>query len=431
MQVAIIAIGSELLGPIRLDTNSLFLTERFEGLGVKLIGKSVVGDDVQGLVDILRFYVKRCDLVVLTGGLGPTADDITRGAVAQACERQVTIDEDVVDDLRRRFASFGLKMPEVNRRQGEVIEGARLLSNAKGSAPGQQLRQAECEIFLFPGVPREMRAMSEDHLFPWLREQLDEDRGVERRELKVACLAESEVEKRISPAYEEFGREVIVVLASPGEVTLQAVAHGSASERTARLDAMEARLRELAGDAVFTQQEGDSLEALVGRELAARGATLATAESCTGGLVAERLTRVPGSSVFFEGGAVTYSNALKQAMLGVREDDLMAHGAVSEVVGRQMAEGVRQRLGSDYGIGITGIAGPGGGSDEKPVGTVHVAVAGPDGTEHRHLRLPGGRQQVRQQTAQWVLDMTRRMLQGLAPAAARATPGPSSSESSG
>lgn len=415
MKAAIIAVGSELLGTSRLDTNSLFLAECLERFGVEIFGKSVVGDDAAALADLLAFYGSRVEVVVLTGGLGPTADDITRQAVAQCLGREISIDESLVEELRQRFASFGLVMAEVNRRQAEVISGSQRLDNPKGSAPGQRLRHGDCEIFLLPGVPREMRAMVGLHLHPWLAERLSTEAGIERRTLKVACLPESEVEARIAPAYEAFGRQNIVVLASPGEVTLQAVASGPSVERRARLETMQQRLAELVGDAVFSLDERP-MEAVVGELLLAQGATVATAESCTAGLVAERLTRVAGSSQFFVGGVVTYTNDLKQSLLGVDGDALERHGAVSESVGRQMAEKVRQRLESDYGIGITGIAGPGGGSEEKPVGTVHVAVAGPQGrVEHRRVRLPGDRQSIRQQSSQLALDLLRRMLLAVAP----------------
>jgi nicotinamide-nucleotide amidase len=226
----------------------------------------------------------------------------------------------------------------------------------------------------------------------------------------VACLPESVVEERIAPAYEELGRENITILFSPGEIRVRATAGGPEAERRQRLDAMTARLRELVGDAVFCSREEDTLEGVVGELLRSAGATLTAAESCTGGLLAERITRVPGSSDYFLGGAVTYTNELKTQVLGVPEEMLREHGAVSEPVARAMAEGVRRAYGSDYGVGITGVAGPGGGSEEKPVGTVHIAVAGPRGTEHRKTRFPGDRERVRMQSAQLGLELLRRML---------------------
>ena len=409
MQAAIIAVGSELLGTRRLDTNSLGLTALLDRFGVELVGKSVVGDDEAALAAELGRRAAESDLVLVTGGLGPTADDVTRGAAARAFDRGVTVDEALVDHMRRLFASFGREMPEVNRRQAEVLDGAEVLANRRGTAPGQRLEASGATVFLFPGVPRELEAMVEDYLEPWLAASAPgAGRELESGVLKLACLPESAVEERIAPAYERFGRERISVLASPGEVQIHFSARGAEAERRAELDAMRRALTELAGDAAFADRLGDSLESVVGRLLAEAGRTLTTAESCTGGLLAERLTRVPGSSAYFLGGVVTYTNELKTRLLGVPEAMLAAHGAVSEPVARAMASGVRERLDADYGVGITGVAGPGGGSDEKPVGTVHIAVAGPAGVEHRKVRLPGGRERVRRQTSQLALDLVRR-----------------------
>ena len=411
MNAAILAIGSELLGTQRLDTNSLKLTAVFERFGVDLAGKSVIGDDEGAIASELRRWLDQVDVVVVTGGLGPTADDVTRPAAARALHRRLWIDEERVEKLRQLFARFGREMAEVNRRQAEVIEGAEMLENTRGSAPGIRLEDNDHHLFLFPGVPREMEAMIENHLIPWLQDRLgDTAEGLDRRVVKLASIPESEVEERIAPAYEKFGREWISVLASPGEVKVWLAARGTPEERERRLSEMQATIVELARGAAFGQNANDTLESVVGALLEERGQTLTTAESCTGGLVAERLTRIPGSSGWFFGGVVSYSNELKQALLGVGGDLLEVHGAVSEPVARAMAEGVRKRLKSDFGIGITGIAGPDGGSEEKPVGTVHLTVAGPEGTDHRKVRFPGGRDRVRAQSAQLALEMLRRRL---------------------
>lgn len=417
MKAAIIAVGSELLGTVRLDTNSLRLTAALDRFGVELAAKSVIGDDEAALAGELRRRAGEVDVVLVTGGLGPTADDVTRAAVARAFGRGLRVDEGQVEHMRRLFAGFGREMPEVNRRQAEVIDGAALLENPRGTAPGQRVDSGAASVFLFPGVPRELEAMIENHLEPWLGARSEgAGHGLESRVVKVACLAESVVEERIAPAYARFSRERISVLASPGEVKIYFSARGPESERAAELDEMRRALLELAGAAAFTDREEDTLESVVGRQLTGAGRTLTTAESCTGGLVAERLTRVPGSSAYFLGGVVSYTNELKARLLGVPEETLAEHGAVSEPVARAMAMGVRSRLGSDYGIGITGIAGPDGGSEAKPVGTVHVALAGPgDEVAHRRVRFPGGRGRVRQQTSQLALELVRRDL--LTPAA--------------
>jgi len=426
MRAAILAVGSELLGTERLDTNSLLLTRALVRHGVELRRKSVIGDVEEEIAAELRDLLPRVDLVLVTGGLGPTADDVTRESVAAALGRGVAVDPDVLAGIERRFQRLGWQMPAVNRRQAMVIAGAEVLGNPRGSAPGMRLEAGGATIFLFPGVPSELAGMVEEHLDPWLGPRSG---GASRETavLKVAGLPESMVEERIAPAYEEFGRQSITILAKPADVRLLATATGPPAERQARLQAMTARLAALVGDAVYSWREEDTLEGVVGGMLRAAGATLTVAESCTGGLLGERLTRVAGSSDYFLGGAITYEDRLKTAMLGVPEALLAAHGAVSEEVARAMAAGVRARLGSDYGVAVTGIAGPGGGSEAKPVGTVHLAIAGPPAPgrpeiEHRPLRLPGDRDRVRWQASQLALDMLRRRL--LAAGAGRAEAAP-------
>jgi len=422
MKAAILAVGSELLGTVRLDTNSLRLTGLLDRYGVELLRKAVIGDAEVEVAAEVRSLLSRVDLILITGGLGPTADDVTREAVAAALGRPLRLDAGALSTLEGRFRALGWPMPEVNRRQAWVVEGAELLANERGSAPGLRLEHGSCTLFLFPGVPTELEGMMASALEPWLARRAG---GVARETavLKIAGLPESVVEERIAPAYGEFGREAITILASVGEIRLQATAAGPEPERRARLAAMVARLAELAGDAVYTTREEDTLESVVGDLLRAAGATLTAAESCTGGLVSQRITAVAGSSDYFLGGAVTYSNELKTRLVGVPAELIAAHGAVSEPVARAMASGVRRALGSDYGVGITGIAGPGGGTAEKPVGTVHVAVAGPSGDDHRALRLPGDRERVRRFSAQIALEMLRRRLLADAAAAVAAVAG--------
>ncbi|MFL6294009.1 MAG: competence/damage-inducible protein A [Thermoanaerobaculia bacterium] len=409
MKAAILAVGSELLGTDRLDTNSLRLTRLLERYGAQLRQKCVVGDSIDDISEELHSLAAKHDLVLVTGGLGPTADDVTREATSLALGRGLRLDPEVLAGIERRFREHGREMPAVNRKQAEVIEGAELIPNRRGTAPGMKIEGMGSTLFLFPGVPSELEGMIESDLEPWLAERSG-GAGRETVTLKVACLPESVVEERIAPVYEEFGREDITILASPGEVRLRATAQGPEPERRRRLEAMTARLRELAGDAVFCGSEEETLEGIVGELLRRAGATLTVAESCTGGLLAERITRVPGSSDYFLGGAVTYTNALKSLVLGIPQKMLREHGAVSEPVARAMAEEVRRVWRSDYGIGITGVAGPGGGSEAKPVGTVHIVVAGPRGVEHRRVRFPGDRERVRWQSAQLALDLLRRRL---------------------
>lgn len=412
MRAAVLAVGSELLSVDRLDTNSLRLAAVFERHGVELVGKAVVGDDEAAIAAEIRSMADRAELVVVTGGLGPTADDVTREAAAAAFGLELDDDSEVWAAIERRFASFGRTPSPNNRRQARVPRGATVLANPRGSAPGLRLDRADGALFLFPGVPYELEGMIERDLEPWLAGRAG-GRGIERRTLRTAMRPESEVDLALEPMYAEFGREWITVLAAPGEVKVQVVAAGTESERRARLDVMAARVRELLGEAVYGEGDQLRLEDVVGALLVGSGRSIATAESCTGGLLAERLTRVPGSSGWFPGGVVTYSNAQKVALLGIAESDLAVHGAVSEPVARAMAEGARRRFGTDLGIGITGVAGPTGGSADKPVGTVHLAVATPAGTRHRALRLLGDRDRIRWQASQAALEMVRRTLLGL------------------
>ncbi|MGB6337118.1 MAG: CinA family nicotinamide mononucleotide deamidase-related protein, partial [Thermoanaerobaculia bacterium] len=373
--------------------------------------KLVVGDEIEVIADEVRRLSRAVDLLLITGGLGPTSDDVTREGVAGALARRLVLDDQMVANIEQRFERFGMRMPAVNRRQAELIDGASWLMNRRGSAPGMQIEAEECVVFLFPGVPSELEEMIETSLVPWLQQNSDGEQ-TETRVVKVSCVAESVVEERIQPAYEEFGREAISVLAAAGDIQVRVVATGRTEERTARLGEMVDRIEGLVGSAAYSRDLDGTLESVVGELLIAAGKKVVTAESCTGGLVAERLTRVPGSSEFFEGATITYSNRLKSELLGVDQDTLERHGAVSREVVEQMAVGVVARLQSDFGVAISGVAGPSGGTEAKPVGTVHVAVAeaGSEEVDHRELHLPGDRRRVRRLASQWALEMLRRRL---------------------
>lgn len=410
MQASFLAVGSELLGTERVDTNSLRVARLLESYGVETVRKAVIGDSIEGIRRELESMAAETDLVFVSGGLGPTADDVTREAAAAAFGRSLESEPAIIEDIREKFRRMGREMAEVNRRQALVPSGAEILANPRGTAPGLRIASEAATVFLLPGVPRELKGLLESAVEPWLREHTSGE-VQERRILKVSCVPESELEQQVAPAYGEFGREAFTILAKPADISLWMTATGPAEERRQRLDRMEARLRELVGRAVYSDRD-EGLEAAVGRLLEAAGKTVSTAESCTGGLVAERLTRVPGSSAYFQGGAVTYSNELKTRLLGVPEEMIARHGAVSEEVARAMASGGRERLGTDYCLAITGVAGPGGGSDEKPVGTVHFAVAGPEGVHHRRRQLPGDRDRIRFQSSQIVLEILRRRLLG-------------------
>ncbi|MEM6454660.1 MAG: CinA family nicotinamide mononucleotide deamidase-related protein [Acidobacteriota bacterium] len=422
-RAAIVAVGDELLGTERLDTNSLRLAALLENHGVTLVEKAVVGDDEARIAAVLRRLGADADLVLVTGGLGPTADDRTRAGAAAAFGRSLTVDPALVEQIRARFARFGRTMPAVNARQAAVIDGAVALDNAAGTAPGQRIDPSADDpagapgavTFLLPGVPREVDAIVDDAIRPWLTAHAAPGDRVERHLLKLAGVPESEVETWLAPVYDRFGRNALAVLARPGEVTIHLRAVGDPSTRRAHLDAVAAAVRAAVGDhRIFAESAAVDLETAVITQLTAAGRTVAVAESCTGGLLGGRLTAVAGSSRAFVGGAICYSNALKIDLVGVAPADLEHHGAVSEPVARALAAGVRDRLGADYGIGITGVAGPGGGSDAKPVGTVHFGLAGPgvgdDAVRHRHAVLPGDRARVRQLATQVALEMLRRRL---------------------
>lgn len=402
MRAAILAVGSELLSTDRTDTNSLRLAESLERYGVELVGKQVVGDDPSRIERAVRDLIEDVDLVLITGGLGPTSDDVTRPATACALGRKVHVDPTIVEDIRLKFAAFGRDMSPSNERQAEVIEGARVIENPRGTAPGLVLEHQAVTLFLFPGVPRELEGMIVHTLDPWLEEHCPEAPEY-RRTLRVACLPESEVEDRLAPAYEAFGE--IGLLASPGDIRVRLRA-----SRLATLEAAEAMVRSCLGDAVYAVGDID-LEEVVGSGLRTRGLTLATAESCTGGWIAQRLTAVPGSSEYFPGGIVAYDNRIKVEQLGVSPELIAEHGGVSSQVVCAMALGARLRLASDWAVAVSGIAGPGGGSDDKPVGRVELALArGEDEVIHRRLQLPGDRRTIRLLTTQWALDLVRRQL---------------------
>jgi len=411
VRAAILAVGSELLSTDRLDTNSLRLTAVLERHGVALAKKGVVGDDEPALAAELRSLWTAADLVLVCGGLGPTADDVTREAAASALGVGLREQPEILAEIERRFAALGRRLAPNNHRQAEVLEGGVALANPKGTAPGQRFERDGKTMFLFPGVPFELDELVRRELEPWLAAR-SAGRGRERRTLKVALRPESEVDQALVPAYSEFGRQWITLLAGAGEISVVLNAEGTEAERRTQLDRMTRRVRELLGDGVFGVGDETSLEEVVGELLAAAGKTVATAESCTGGLIAERLTRIPGSSRYFVAGFVVYANAAKTQLAEVPEAAIAEQGAVSQRVAEALALGARRRTGADFGIGVTGIAGPDGGSAEKPVGTVHLAVAGPgpDQVVHRATRFPGDRRRVRAFAAQAALELLRRRL---------------------
>jgi nicotinamide-nucleotide amidase len=410
----IIAVGTELLTPDRIDTNSLHLTAQLNSIGIDVVFKSVAGDDEAQLSDEIAHALARCDVLVTSGGLGPTSDDVTRDAVARALGLPLEEDPDLLARIRERFERRGLAMPEINRRQAAVVRGARVLPNPNGTAPGQWIETGSRVVVLLPGPPRELEPMFDQHVKPALANRSG-GRMVRRRVIRVAGLPESRVEELAHPAYAPLasGRVPVAttILASPGIIELHLSVRGDAHDELDR--ALQAGVEAVAravGPAVFSI-DGRTLEQVVGDRLLERGWFVATAESCTGGLVAARLTSVPGSSGWFRGGTVAYDNRVKLSALDVAPNLLSEHGAVSEPVAEAMADGVRRRLAADVGVAITGIAGPTGGSPEKPIGTVVIAVSVAESTVARTHRLPGDRQLVRQHSVVLALDAVRRAVQ--------------------
>ena len=405
----IIAVGSELLTPFRTDTNSLWLTEQLNDVGIEVKLKTIVGDDDARLEEAIRDALKRSSVVVLTGGLGPTEDDITRKIAARALGRRLVLDDKVLEEIRAKFLHWSRKMPEINARQAMIIEGAEVLPNPNGTAPGMYIEHEGRTVVLLPGPPRELKPMFESVVSPKLSARAGDVR-VARRVLRVAGLGESAVDERIAPVYRQYENPQTTILFTNSEIELHLTAQGkNEQEAELLLDGLAGQIEERLGDAVFAFR-GEKMEEVVGLRLAVAGFTLATAESCTGGLIAHRLTEVPGSSTYFMEGVVTYSNEAKTRLLGVPPELIEAHGAVSAEVAEAMAVGVKQRAGTDFGLSVTGVAGPGGGTEEKPVGLVYVALADDAHTEHRRLMLPGDRHLIRWRASQFALDLLRRRL---------------------
>jgi len=405
---ACLAVGSELLGDEKLDRNSLTITRALAGYGIAVDEKRVVGDDVDQIATAIRDLLARHDLVVVTGGLGPTADDVTRDGVARAIDRTISHSEEVERWVRDRYASRGREMPVYAPAMARVIEGSRLLLNNRGTAPGMLFDLRGRLLVVLPGPPWEMEEMLERDLLPEL--VLWNPGAVRvRRTLVLGGVFESDVEESVRHLYDRFGRENVSILASYGMVRLVLSAEGEEGSARHHLDVMERAFKAvLDEDLAGTDVTGLAEVAI--KELRQRGQTLATAESCTGGLVSARLTEVPGASDSFVGGVVSYSNDVKEHQLGVPLPVLVEYGAVSEEVARAMASGVRSRLAADWGIGITGIAGPTGGTEDKPVGLVHWAVAGPGGVWAEHRVFPGDRSVVREWSLNSALDLLRRRL---------------------
>jgi nicotinamide-nucleotide amidase len=406
VKAEIIAVGSELLTPDRVDTNSLFLTEELNKLGIEVVRKSIVGDNRDDLSATFHEALERVELVIASGGLGPTEDDLTRETVADLLGRKLQLNKEILQYIEGRFRQLGREMPAVNVRQAMVPEGAEVLENPRGSAPGLWIEDSGHRIALLPGPPRELKPMFYEQVLPRLQ-RLASSVRMFHRELRVAGMGESALEQRIRPIYTRYADVNTTILAAPGEIQIHLriwtddVVH---AQKT--LDEIVQSFQLALTDRIFSM-DGSPLEEVVAQILTMNGATISAAESCTGGLLAQRLTSIAGSSSYFLGGVVCYSNELKTAWADVPAEIIKMKGAVSSEVAIALADGIRRRVGSTLGVGITGIAGPGGGSEEKPAGTVHVAVSHAGGVKERGARFPGDREAVRWHAAQLALDMVR------------------------
>ncbi len=411
-QAEIIAIGSELLTPQRQDTNSLFISEQLNLLGVEVVSKHIVGDDRQRLTEMIAGAIARSHVVILSGGLGPTEDDVTRDAAAAALGRKLQLDLEQESVLITRFRQINRPMASNNIRQAYLIDGAEAMPNPNGTAPGQFLHTRRGALVLLPGPPRELKPMFVNEVVPRLRPVLP-PQVIKVRSFRITGMGESDLDALIAPVYTKYTNPATTILSSPGDLFVHLRAQADTEQQADDL------LREvgnpitrLIGDRIYSENPDESLEAVVGKLLRRERASVATAESCTGGLLAYRLTEQGGSSDYFLAGYVTYSDAQKQQILGVSKDLIQKHTAVSEAVAAAMAQGARKQSGSTYGVSTTGYAGPSGGTDCDPVGTVYIGVASPQETKVTRIRHGGDRFRIRTLAAQTSLDLLRRTICG-------------------
>jgi nicotinamide-nucleotide amidase len=414
-RAAILAVGSEMLTPLRIDTNSLYITEQLNQLGIDVVFKGVVGDDRAELATAVRTALERVTILVLSGGLGPTDDDLTREVVAEVLGRTLREDEAITERIRQRFAARGWTMPEINRRQAMVPDGAQVLPNPHGTAPGLWIDDPPRLVLLLPGPPRELKPMLRTLVEGPLLERAGTS-TLRRRVIRITGRTESHADEALQPLYREWNAAAVpiaaTILAALGQIELYLTAQAPAADLAEHaLERAVAQVESLLGRDAYSS-DGRTLEQVVGALLVERGWRIAVAESCTGGLITSRLTDVPGSSRYVDRSVVSYSNQAKIDLVGVAAATLEEHGAVSEAVAAAMADGMRARAAVDVGIGVTGIAGPGGGTPEKPVGMVCVAAVTPGGSRVRTAKFLGEREQIKFQASQAALDMVRRMILG-------------------
>ena len=409
MNAEIIAVGSEMLTPSRVDTNSLYLTGQLNNLGIEVVTKYVVGDDRDRLAATIRLAASNSELVILSGGLGPTEDDVTRDALALSLDRKQIFHQEISDAIEQRFRQMGRRMAETNKRQAFILEGGEVLPNDRGTAPGQWVEDSGCIFILLPGPPHELKAMFERQCLTRLT-RLAPKEHIETLIFRVAGMGEADLDQTISPVYKKYQNPVTTVLAHNGDIQVHLRARcQSALDAVALLAEVGGQIEVLLGDRIYSRN-GDSLEATVGEMLRKTRATLAVAESATAGGLADRITGVPGASEYFLGGFITYTKPMKVELLGVEPELLERFGAVSKEIAEAMALGARRRTGATYALSITGNAGPTTDGEQAPVGMVHIGLAGPAGLTSIHRQFLGDRPRIRAFAGQMALDFLRRSL---------------------
>ncbi|WP_313562168.1 competence/damage-inducible protein A [Ruminiclostridium cellobioparum] len=411
MKAEILAVGTELLMGQIVNTNAQYLSSKLPDVGISVYYHSVVGDNPERLRESLELALKRCDVVITTGGLGPTQDDLTKETISEVCGRRLVLHQESLDAIKAFFKKIGREMTHNNEKQAYMPENCTILENNNGTAPGCIIEQGEKVIVMLPGPPSEMKPMFDDSVFPYFRER--SSYTIESKFLRVFGIGESAMETKILDLIEGQTNPTIATYAKEGEVTIRVsarVEQGKDAEKL--LGPVIEEIRKRTGDSLYSEEDR-TLDQVAAELLFRHKLTLATAESCTGGLISQMLTNIPGISSVFMGGAVTYSNDAKEECLGVRRDTLLQYGAVSRHTAEEMAAGVRSRLKTDIGVAVTGIAGPDGGTPEKPVGLVYIGLSSEKGTVTKELRLLGNRKRIRTITALHVFDMIRRHVSGL------------------
>jgi len=409
MNAEIIAIGSELLTASRVDTNSLWLTGQLNALGVEVTQKTIVGDDRERLAAAIRAALDRAQILILTGGLGPTEDDVTRDAVAGALSRKLVYSEEICKWIETRFARFGRTMAEINKRQAYLVEGAEKLENPNGTAPGQWIDLPGAMLILLPGPPHEMKPMFEDRCLARLRERVP-PLFIRTRFFRVAGMGESDLDQLIAPLYTPYTNPVTTILAAAGDIQIHLRAQADSSQAAeALVQELGSKIEAALGERIYSR-DGSPLENVIGACLKQRGERLAVAESCTAGLLGGRVTEVAGSSAWFMGGFQVYQTDMKTRLLGLDPALVAEHGVVSEAVAAAMAAAVRERTGATWGLSVTGEAGPEPSPGGPAPGTIWIGVAGPAGASAKLFRFPGDRIRIRAFAVQSALNLLRLQL---------------------